>query len=92
MWGVFVSMKLRSSSSATTSSELIDAVMDVYVTWRERCAAVEMSYRIWSCAVPEASALAYSGYTAALDREELAADEYRRLIDRAAASLAVRKL
>jgi hypothetical protein len=92
VWGVFVSMKLRSSSPSTTSSELIDAVMDVYVTWRERCAAVEMSYRIWSCAVPEESALAYNGYTAALDREELAADEYRRLIDRAAASLAVRKL
>ena len=92
MWDVFVSMKLRSSSSSTTSSELIDAVMDIYVTWRERCVAVEMSYRIWSCAAPDERALAYRGYTAALDREELAANEYRRLLDRAAASFAVREL
>ncbi len=88
-WGVFVSMKLRSCSFSTTSSELIDAVMDVYVTWRERCVAVEMSYRLWSCSAPEERALAYSGYTAALDREERAADEYRRLLDRATASFAV---
>ena len=84
-------MKLRPSSSPATSSELIDAVMDAYVSWREQCAAVEVSYRIWSSAAPDQRTCGYRDYTAALDREELAANEYRRRVERAAASVAVRR-
>jgi hypothetical protein len=76
-------MKLTSSSRTAASSELIDAVMDAYVTWRERNAAVEVAYRMWSRAPEADRAVAYDGYAAALDREEFAADEYRRLVEQA---------
>lgn len=48
--------------------------------WREECAAVASSYENWSRAESGDRALAFSAYVAALDREELAAASYRRLI------------
>jgi hypothetical protein len=50
------------------------------VSWREECAAVASSYQNWSRAESDDRALAFSAYVAALDREELAAGSYRRLI------------
>ena len=76
-------MKLNRSATASPSPELIDAVMERYVTWRELSAAVEATYRRWSHAAPEDRELCFDNYTAALDHEELAANEYRRLIEQA---------
>ena len=59
---------------------LIDALIQHYVSWREECAAVASSYENWSRAERDDRALAFSAYVAALDREELAAESYRRLI------------
>jgi hypothetical protein len=59
---------------------LVDALIGHYVRWREECAAVVSSYENWNCAESGDEALAFSAYGAALDREELAAAKYRRLI------------
>jgi hypothetical protein len=55
--------------------------MDGYVTWREESAAVESAYRCWRGAAPDARTAAFDDYFAALDREEHAASEYRRLVE-----------
>jgi hypothetical protein len=78
-------MKLNRSATASPSNELIDAVMERYVTWREQSVAVEAAYRRWSFAPTEDRELAYDDYAASLDREERAADEYRRLVEQASA-------
>ena len=59
---------------------LVDALIEHYVGWREECAAVASSYENWSRAESGDRALAFSAYVAALDREELAAASYRRVI------------
>jgi hypothetical protein len=59
---------------------LVDELIEHYVSWREECAAVASSYENWSRAESCDRALAFSAYLAALDREELAAASYRRLI------------
>ncbi len=68
-----------------TRRELIDTVMDGYVAWRERSAAVGAAYRRSRDASPRERALAHAAYLAALDQEELAAIDYRRALDRAIA-------
>ena len=79
-------MKLnRSPVASTSSTKLIDAVMDGYVAWREESAAVEKAYRTWLSAGREDGALAFAAYAAALDREDRAASDYERLIARAVA-------
>ncbi len=65
--------------------ELIDTVMDVYVAWRERSAAVGAVYRRFRDGPPSERALAHAAYLAALDQEELAAIDYRRALERAIA-------
>jgi hypothetical protein len=55
-------------------------MIEHYVSWREECAAVASSYENWNGAKIGDGALAFSAYVAALDREELAAASYRRLI------------
>jgi hypothetical protein len=59
---------------------LVDALIEHYVSWREECATVASSYENWNRAESGDRALAFSAYVAALDREELAAASYRRLI------------
>jgi hypothetical protein len=68
-------------ATSISSRELIDAVMDRYVAWRERSAAVELAYRDWCRADPEDREAAYTAYADALDREEFAAQRYRALLD-----------
>jgi hypothetical protein len=59
---------------------LVDALVGHYVSWRQECAAVASSYENWNRAESGDEALGFSAYVAALDREELAAASYRRLI------------
>lgn len=72
-------------TTSVFSRELIDAVMDRYVAWRERSAVVELAYRDWCRADPEDRESAYKAYSDALDREELAAQRYCALLEVAAA-------
>jgi hypothetical protein len=74
----------RSSPYEAARTELIDAVMDAYVTWREESVAVAASYQRWNRAPRDARGTAFEAYVAALDREEHAASAYRRLIEQAA--------
>ena len=63
-------------------NRLIDQMIERYVSWREECAALDTAYENWSRAGREDRNLAYSAYTAALDREEQAAAIYQSLAER----------
>jgi hypothetical protein len=75
----------RSSTSAASRAQLVDTVIDAYVTWREESAAVTASYEDWRRAPRDGRDAAFHAYVAALDREEDAAAEYQRLVEQAAA-------
>jgi hypothetical protein len=68
-------------SAVAPDGQLVDALMDMYVMWREACAAVDVAYRRWSRAQPAERALAFDEYVAALNREERAAREYRVMVE-----------
>jgi hypothetical protein len=72
------------------SGSLADALIDLYVRWREECAAVHATYERWLGAQREDRPAAYAAYRAALDREERASDVYAELIRSAAPSEAGR--
>ena len=75
----------RTSRRAGAHTQLVDAVMDAYVTWREESAAVAATYENWRRASRGGRPTAYDSYVTALDREEHAAAMYRHLIDRSSA-------
>lgn len=79
-------MKLKKPSPSAAHRQLVDSLMDGYVTWREECAAVAASYQNWVRSDRQMRELAYDAYLAALDREEDAASAYQRLIERVAAT------
>jgi hypothetical protein len=58
-------------------------MIDLYVEWREECAAVHRAYERWHRASKDDRAAAFAAYSAALDREERASDVYAALIRRA---------
>ena len=62
---------------------LANQAIDAYVDWRNQCSAVRVAYSRWAGARASDAALWYAAYAAALDREELAAKVYSRLIRRA---------
>jgi hypothetical protein len=55
--------------------------MDGYVHWRDEGRAVQESYRRWQTAGREERDDAFDRYVAALDREEHAAHDYRRVVE-----------
>lgn len=55
-------------------------MMDDYVSWRDACAVVAVSYEHWKCSDRSNKKLAFSVYVAALDREEQAAAAYQRAV------------
>jgi hypothetical protein len=59
-----------------------DALIDLYVDWREECAAVQDAYERWSNAARDETAAAYAAYRATLDREERAGNIYADLVRR----------
>jgi hypothetical protein len=67
---------------AAAREQLIDTVMEAYVGWREASATAASAYQAWRGAAPAEQAPAFERYHAALDREEEAAAEYERLIER----------
>jgi hypothetical protein len=68
-------------SSFAPSRQLVDAVMDRYVSWREATAAATKAYVAWNQATSGELPGAFYRYRLALDREERAADDYRRLVE-----------
>lgn len=57
--------------------QYVNALIDDYVSWREACTAVAVSYENWRCSDRPDKKLAFSAYVAALDREERAATAYQ---------------
>jgi hypothetical protein len=60
----------------------IAAMLERYVSWREECSEVRQAYQAWDDSEPGHRGLAYSGYVAALDREERAALAYAEQSER----------
>jgi hypothetical protein len=60
--------------------QLVDAMLELYVSWREECARVGVSYENWSRADAADRTLAFGAYVAALDREGHAAASYERMV------------
>jgi hypothetical protein len=72
------------SSAGRRRRQCIDDMVDDYVSWREACVAVAVSYQNWKCSTRSDQKLAFSVYIAALDREEQAATGYQRALARVA--------
>ena len=64
------------------ASRFRDALIDLYVEWREECAAVQSAYERWRAAPRDDGAVAFAAYRAALDREEGASNAYAALVRR----------
>ena len=69
-----------SSSAGGRRRQYVDDMLDDYVSWREACAAVAVSYLSWKRADRHDQKLAFSVYVAALDGEEQAATAYQRAV------------
>jgi len=78
-------MTLRTRDDNTP---MMDALIDVYVEWREECLAVHSAYERWRGAPRDESAAAFAAYSAALDREERAGDVYAAVVRRASTAAA----
>jgi hypothetical protein len=70
----------RSALVGEGRRQYVDDMMDDYVSWRDACAAVALSYEAWKCSDRRDTQLAFSAYVAALDREEEAATAYERAV------------
>jgi hypothetical protein len=68
------------SSAGGRHRQYVDDMMDDYVSWREACATVAVSYQNWKCSDRGDQKLAFSVYVAALDREQQAATAYQRAV------------
>ncbi|MEA2196591.1 MAG: hypothetical protein QOJ25_642 [Solirubrobacteraceae bacterium] len=62
-----------------------DTLIDEYVTWREACGAVAVTYERWLAAESLDRELAYCEYSAALHGEEEAARAYQDAVAQVAA-------
>jgi hypothetical protein len=74
----------RTGQPAAVPTQLVDAAIDAYVTWREESAAVTAAYESWICASRDQRTTAYEAYAAALGREEDAASAYQARLVQAA--------
>jgi hypothetical protein len=62
------------------NGSLGDALIDLYVDWREACCAIRTAYERWRRAERNDRAAAFVAYSAALDREERAGNIYAELL------------
>ena len=74
-------MRTMISTDSALGRRSIDALLELYVCWREECNAVQQAYQWWADSDREQRGLAYAGYVAALDREEHAAHAYAQQLD-----------
>jgi hypothetical protein len=64
-------------------TELVDRLIDAYVSWHEACLRVSDAYGSWASGTGPGATFAFDRYMAALDREERAAEVYAGLVRRA---------
>jgi hypothetical protein len=79
-------MRRRPAPAAQPDTELVDEMIERYIGWRERRRGVQDAYAAWSAAGARDRDRAFHTYVAALDREQLAAEEYERAVERSAAT------
>jgi hypothetical protein len=71
---------IRPDRRAARQRQLRHAAALAHGQWRDECAAVRSTYRRWAGSPSGQKPVSFRAYTAALDREERAADRYARLI------------
>lgn len=76
----------RAPRTHTARVELLEALMESYLHWRDESRGVAESYRNWRFASPPDRDVAFDKYVAALDREEHAACGYRRVVEQTQAA------
>lgn len=75
----------RSKPAPAQIAPIVDAFFESYLGWLQACEDLRTAYDIWdSCAPPE-RILAFSRYSAALEREERAARVHSDLAERLSA-------
>lgn len=77
-------------SSAQIRPDLLDALIDSYVDWREECLALKTAYERWRLGPSSEQKLAFAAYEAALDREEQASVVYAGQVGRIEDELAAK--
>jgi hypothetical protein len=70
-------MKLDTKTRTPVGRVLTDGLFQRYTSWRNESNAVQRAYEAWVSSDSANRELAYAGYLAALDQEELAAEAYR---------------
>ncbi|HWF72351.1 MAG TPA: hypothetical protein VG186_03345 [Solirubrobacteraceae bacterium] len=71
---------LASAFARARRKRYVDSLIEDYVSWREACGAVAVTYESWRGAAPEGEEIAFRVYHAALDHEERAARVYEAAI------------
>ncbi|MGZ4288842.1 MAG: hypothetical protein ACXVW5_32295 [Solirubrobacteraceae bacterium] len=66
--------------------DLVDEMLERYIIWREQRTGVQDAYATWRGAAAHDRERAFHAYAAALDREQLAAEEYQRAVELSAAA------
>jgi hypothetical protein len=79
--------KLSVTSPARHQSDLVDELLNLYVTWREDATAVADTYRVWSAAPASEEAWRFSSYLSALELEERSASQYAQAVANVGRSL-----
>jgi hypothetical protein len=77
-------MRLKPIRRSARQRALVDASIAAYSEWRPNCTEVQHAYRRWVGASGVERSCAFHSYSAALDREELAAMRYAQVMRRAA--------
>ena len=75
-------MSVYPTKTALQHQRTLDDAVYAYVDWRDECTTVWHAYRRWAKASTADAPLAFGAYTAALDREESAANVYAELMRR----------
>ena len=71
-----MTIRIVTRSHAAGRDQLVDVAIDSYINWREQSRAVVEAYEMWAKAPGAQRPLAFFGYQAALDQEELATSNY----------------
>ena len=78
-------MRRKAAPPEQPDSDLVDEMLECYITWRERRTGVQDAYAAWRSSAAHDRDRAFHAYMAALDREQLAAEDYQRAVERSTA-------
>jgi len=79
-------MRRRAAATTDPDPDLVDEMLECYITWREPRTGVQDAYADWRAAAAHDRERAFHTYVAALDREQLAAEDYQRAVERSVAA------